>query len=77
MAEVADTTHAGYACKGILVDETSNTLTIKAGRRERVIPKDCITLDIALPDGAVVRVDGKLLMGCSADRIKKRHRIRF
>lgn len=75
--EVAEATHAGYAYNGMLVDETSKTLTIKTGNRERVIPKDCVTLDIVLPDGPVVRVDGKLLMGGSADRIKKRYRIIF
>ncbi|ODS38142.1 MAG: ribonuclease P [Candidatus Altiarchaeales archaeon WOR_SM1_86-2] len=77
-AEVSDAAHEGYKnIKGRVVDETRNTLTIETEGNEKKVPKDCVTLDITLPEGTIVRVDGKLLVARPEDRVKKKYRIRF
>ena len=77
-AEVSDAAHEGYkGIKGRVIDETRNTLTIETQGKEKKLPKNSVTLDITLPDGAVVRVDGKLLVARPEDRVKKKYRIRF
>jgi len=62
-------------CMGIsgkVVDETRNTLVIlHNGERKRII-KNLAIFHFNLPDGMVVRIDGKLLVGRAEDRVKKR-----
>ena len=77
-AEVFDAAHDGYkSIKGRVVDEMRNTLTIETEGGEKKLPKNCVILDITLPDGTVVRVDGKLLVARPGDKVKKKYRIRF
>jgi len=76
-ARVVESTHAGYKVEGVVVDETKNTLTIKSGIRKVKVPKDCVTLEFTLQDGAVVRIEGNLLVLRPEERIKKKHRIKF
>ena len=75
--KIVDATHPGYKISGDVVDETRETLSIRQGKDVKILPKDCITLELNLPDGSVVRIDGKLLVSRSEDRIKKKHRIKF
>jgi len=71
-ARVVESTHPGYKVEGVIVDETRNTLTIKAGEKNIKVPKDCITVELNLPKDAVVRIEGKLLVSRPEDRIKKK-----
>ncbi|UCC58498.1 MAG: ribonuclease P protein subunit [Candidatus Bathyarchaeum sp.] len=59
---------------GRVVDETRNTLTILHNGKRRVVIKDTSIFDFVMPDGTVVEIDGKVIVGRSEDRIKKRPR---
>jgi ribonuclease P protein subunit POP4 len=59
---------------GKVIDETRNTFTILSGDERKVIVKDTAVFEFALTDGTVVEIDGKVIMGRSEDRIKKRPR---
>lgn len=59
--------------KGMVIDETYNTLVIKTdSKKEKKIIKKICVFDFKLPDGTIVSVDGRLLVGRPEDRIKKR-----
>ena len=75
--KIVDATHEGYKCEGKIVNETRNTIDIKTSKGIKRFPKDCITLEVKLPKNAIVRIDGKLLVARSEDRIKKKYRIKF
>ena len=59
---------------GRVVDETRNTLTILHNGERKVVIKDTAVFDFVMPDGTVVELDGKVIMGRPEDRIKKRPR---
>jgi small subunit ribosomal protein S17 len=59
--------------QGRVVDETRNTITILHNKRKVVI-KDTAVFEFVMPDGTVVEIDGKLVMGQPEDRLKKRLR---
>lgn len=74
---VVSTTHPGYRCSGEIIEETRNTLKIKSKSGMKTLPKNCITLELKLPNKEVVRIDGNLLVSRPEERIKKKYRIRF
>lgn len=76
-AKVVDATHEGYKCQGCIFRETRNTIGVKHQEKTKMLPKDSITLELDLPGGCRVRVDGRLLLSRPEDRIKKKYRIRF
>ena len=59
---------------GKVVDETRNTFTISHNGEKKVIIKDTAVFEFAMPDGTVVELDGKVIMGRPEDRLKKRPR---
>jgi ribonuclease P protein subunit POP4 len=59
---------------GRVFDETRNTFTILQDGKRRVIIKDIAVFEFVLPDGTVVEIDGKVIMGRSEDRVKRRPR---
>ena len=58
--------------KGIVIDETYNTIKIEAKGEEKIIPKSNSIFIFTLPSGVKVQVDGKLLVSRPEDRIKKK-----
>jgi ribonuclease P protein subunit POP4 len=76
-AKIVDATHAGYKCSGRIVGETRDTLMIDCNGRKKTLPKDSIVLELDLPGGCRVRVEGIVLLSRPEDRIKKKHRIKF
>ncbi len=70
--------HTGEAtiC-GLVEGETSKTLKIKTPKGVEKVVKETSKLEFQLPQDAVVEVDGGLIAARPADRIKKKHRIRF
>ena len=60
--------------EGVIVDETRNTLVLDTGSGEKVIVKDQVLLELKLPTGERVRVDGALLVGRPEERLTKRFR---
>ena len=59
---------------GIVVDETRNTLTMLHNEKRKVVIKDTAVFEFVMPDGTVVEIDGKLVMGRPEDRIRKHPR---
>ena len=59
---------------GRVVDETRNTFTILQNDNRKVVVKDTSVFDFVMPDGTVVEIDGKVVMGRPEDRLKKRPR---
>ncbi len=59
---------------GKVVDETHNTLKILHNGKSKVIVKDTAIFDFFMPNGTVVEINGKFIMGRPEDRIKKRPR---
>ncbi len=74
---VVKSTHKGYLIAGVVTGETRDTITIKKGKKELVLPKKDITLEFTLPKGAIVQVEGKLLVVRPEDRVKKKIKIRY
>lgn len=65
------------SCIGIagkVMDETRNTFTLLHEGKGRTIIKDSTVFHFSFPDGTVVEIDGKLLVGRPEDRLKKRLR---
>jgi ribonuclease P protein subunit POP4 len=68
------------SCVGIsgrVVDETQKTFTILHKEKEKIIVKETSVLHFALPDGSLIEVDGKVLVGRPEDRVKKVARRRW
>jgi len=63
--------------EGEIVDETEKTIKIKTQGGVETLVKDSSRLELLLPGGARVEVDGRILVCRPEDRIKKKHRIRF
>ncbi|MCW4033858.1 MAG: ribonuclease P protein subunit [Candidatus Bathyarchaeota archaeon] len=60
--------------EGKVVDETRNTFTILHNGEEKVVIKDTAVFHFMMSDGTVIEVDGKVIVGRSEDRMKKRPR---
>jgi len=59
---------------GRVVDETRNTFTILHDSKRKVVIKETSIFEFVMPDGTVVEIDGKVIMGRPEERIKKRPR---
>ncbi len=59
---------------GRVIDETRNTIKLLHKGEEKVIVKDVSVFNFTLPDGTVVEIDGKIIVGRPEDRVKKRVR---
>jgi len=71
-AEVAKSKDPNYiGLSGKIIDETRNTFTMLHEGKRRKIVKDIAVFHFRLPDGTVVEIDGKLLVGRPEDRLKK------
>lgn len=69
ITEATDPTLAGK--KGIIVDETMNTLVIAVSSGEKRIPKGNVTLMLRINKEKVV-IHGKRLIGRPEDRVKNK-----
>ncbi len=58
--------------KGVVVDETYNTLVIDEEGKEKRVQKKGTIFIFHLPNGKRVEVDGNLLVSRPEDRIKKK-----
>ena len=69
--EVVDATNKSLkGIKGVIIGETKNTLVIEHENTSKTVLKEQVTLDIRM-DGNIVRMDGKMLLGRSEERVKK------
>ena len=71
-AKIAQSAHEGYlGLGGRVIEETKNTLTLLHQGEPKNIIKDLAVFDFQFPDGTIVEVDGKLLVGRPEDRLKR------
>ncbi|MFB0543515.1 MAG: ribonuclease P protein component 1 [Candidatus Bathyarchaeia archaeon] len=74
-ARVVESDEPGHiGIQGRIVDETRNTLTINQGGGDKIIAKENTIFHFRLPNGAVVEVEGRYLVGRPEDRVKRRRR---
>ena len=63
--------------EGQVIDETRNTLVISHENKEKTIIKDVAVFHFTLPDGTVVEIDGKTIVGRPENRVKKKIKRRW
>lgn len=77
-AKVVRSSHPGYVgIAGRVLDETRNTITILHENKKKIIIKSTAVFHFTLPDGTIVEIDGKVIVGRPENRIKKRVRRRW
>lgn len=62
---------------GKIIKETRNTLVILHKNVEKAVVKDVAVFHFIMPDGTVVEIDGKAIVGRPENRLKKRIRRRW
>ena len=74
-AEVVRSSNPTYVgISGRVVDETRNILVIMHQNEKKAIIKNTAVFHFTMPDGTVVEINGKVIVGRPEDRIKKRVR---
>jgi ribonuclease P protein subunit POP4 len=74
-ARVVRSSHPNYVgIAGRVFDETRNTISILRKDNKKIIIKSTAVFHFTLPDGTIVEIDGKAIVGRPEDRIKKRVR---
>ncbi len=58
--------------RGIIVDETRNTIKISHNGEHKIIAKDQAVFSLTFPDSTVVEIDGAALRGKPSERLKRR-----
>ena len=69
VAESSSLPHKGL--RGLVVDETKNTLVIRVGKVEKTVPKKGRVFLFTLPSGEKVRLEGGAIAYRPYDRPKK------
>jgi ribonuclease P protein subunit POP4 len=74
-AKIAKSSNQSFVkMKGKVIDETRNTFIILHEGKQKIIPKEISVFHFTMPDGTVVEINGRLLLGKPEDRVKKRIR---
>ena len=74
-AEVVRSSNPSYVgIAGKVVDETRNTIVIRHGGRRKVVVKEVSVFHFTLPDGTILEIEGKAIVGRPEDRVKRRVR---
>jgi len=77
-AKVVRSSHPSYmGIEGRVLDETRNTILILHKNKKKIIIKNTSVFDFTMPDGTILEIDGKAIIGRPEDRIKKRVRRRW
>ena len=77
-AKVTKSSNPEYiGTQGKVIDETRNTLIILHDKKEKMIIKDVAVFHFTLPDGTVVEIDGRSIVGQSENRVKKKVKRRW
>ncbi len=56
---------------GVVVDETKNSIVIANGSKRRRIQKEYVIYLFSMPNGKLIEIDGRWLLGRPVDRIGK------
>lgn len=77
-AKVVESSHPNYVgIEGRVINETRNTIIITHGNENKTIVKNTAVFHFTMPDGTVVEINGKTIVGRPEDRIKKKLRRRW
>jgi len=57
--------------KGKVINETRNTLVICYKNQKKTIIKETAVFHFTMPDGTIVEIDGKTIIGRPENRVKK------
>jgi ribonuclease P protein subunit POP4 len=72
-AKVVRSSHPGYVgIAGKVLDETRNTILILHKNKKKIVIKNTAVFNFTMPDGTIVEIDGKAIIGRPEARIKKR-----
>jgi len=63
--------------RGRVVDESRETFTILHEGKEKTVIKETSVLHFSLPDGSLIEIDGRVLVGRPEDRVKRVARRRW
>jgi len=74
---VRSTNPSQVGIRGKVLDETQKTLTIRHNNKQKIVAKETSTFHFTLPDGTVIEVDGKVMLGRPEDRVKRQMRRRW
>jgi len=69
---VRDSNISNISLLGRVFDETRNTLLIKINEDSKRIAKQNAVFRFKLPDGVILDVDGRALIGRPEDRVKRK-----
>ena len=70
--KIAKSPHADYVgLQGKVIGETKNTFKILQNGKAKSVVKNSAVFNFKFPDGTIIQVDGKLLVGRPEDRLKK------
>ena len=74
-AKVVRSSHPGYVgIEGKVLGETRNTILILHKNKKKTVIKNTSVFNFTTPDGTIVEIDGKAIIGRPEARIKKRVR---
>jgi ribonuclease P protein subunit POP4 len=77
-AKVVESSNAdNVGINGTVVDETRNTFLIRQKNVDKMVVKDSSVFHFTMPDGTIVEVDGKVILGRPEDRLKKKIKRRW
>jgi ribonuclease P protein subunit POP4 len=77
-AKIVRSSHPGYVdIEGRVLNETRNTIVLLHKNKKKVIIKNTAVFNFTMPDGTIVEIDGKAIIGRPEDRIKKRVKRRW
>jgi len=57
--------------KGKVINETRNTLVVLHKNQNKTIIKEAAVFHFTMPDGTIVEIDGKTIIGRPENRVKK------
>jgi ribonuclease P protein subunit POP4 len=70
---IVESTDPNFVCKnGVILGESKKMIHFRADQRELRVSKSNSVFDMTLPNGAIVRINGSVLLGRTEDRMKKR-----
>jgi len=76
--KIARSTNPCYVgIRGRIIDETRNTFVLIQNGKEKSVIKETSVFYFTYPDGTIVEIDGRILVGRPEDRIKKPIRRRW
>jgi ribonuclease P protein subunit POP4 len=72
-AKVVRSMHPSYVgIEGKVVNETRNTFVVLHKNERKTVVKEVAVFHFTMPDGTVMEIDGKAIIGRPENRVKKR-----